>query len=245
MCGRVAGGSVGVARDPSPVPPVLDRRLDVPPCPSDALAAWDAPPAGPCAVLVLGHGAGGDHRAVLLAELATRLPAHDIAVARFDFPYRAAGKKLPDPMPRLEEAYARAAAAAAARAPGVPLLLGGKSMGGRVATHLAARGVSCAGLVLLGYPLHPAGKKDRLRDAHLPDVRVPMLFVQGTRDDLCDLTLLAPVLARCGDRARLHVIEGADHQLELRRAARSDALAEVEAVVAAFVSDVAARRTPA
>jgi predicted alpha/beta-hydrolase family hydrolase len=210
----------------------------------DALAAWDEAidaegrvvPAS--AALLLGHGAGGDHRAPLLAQLAHSLARRGVAVGRFDFDYRAAGKKLPDPMPRLEARYERALADVAARAPGVPLFVGGKSMGGRVATHLAARGVACAGVVLLGYPLHPAGKKDRLRDAHLPAVTAPMLFVQGTRDDLCDLALLAPVLARCGDRALLHVVADGDHSLEVRRSSgrtKEQALAEIVDVVAAFL----------
>jgi predicted alpha/beta-hydrolase family hydrolase len=218
---------------------------------SGALAAWATPTdargrrAPATAALLLGHGAGGDHRATLLAELARRLPTRGIAVGRFDFDYRAAGKKLPDPMPRLEARYERALADVAARVPGVPVFIGGKSMGGRVATHLAARGVACAGLVLLGYPLHPAGKKDRLRDAHLPAVVAPMLFVQGTRDDLCDLALLRPVLARCGDRARLHVVEDGDHSLEVRRSSgrtSEQALVDVVDVVAAFLSE--ASRTP-
>ena len=118
-------------------------------------------------------------------------------------------------------------------------------MGGRVATHLAARRVAADGLVLLGYPLHPAGKKEKLRDAHLPSVPVPMLFVQGTRDDLCDLALLEPVLARCGDRARLHVVEGGDHSLEVRRSSGRtghEVLAEVAGVIADFVGSTEARR---
>lgn len=209
---------------------------------------WDEPSGATRAVLVLGHGAGGDHRAILLAELARRLPARGIAVARFDFPYRAAGKKLPDPMPRLEAAYEAVVGAVRHRAPDVPLLAGGKSMGGRVATHLAARLVPIDGLVLLGYPLHPAGRKEKLRDAHLPSVQVPMLFVQGTRDDLCDLELLAPVLARCGGRARLHVVADGDHSLEVRRSSgrtSRDALDEVEEAVAAFAAGAIEARRPA
>lgn len=209
---------------------------------------WDDAPGAARAVLVLGHGAGGDHRATLLAELARRLPRRGIAVVRFDFPYRAAGKKLPDPMPRLEAAYEAVVDAVRGRAPGVPLFLGGKSMGGRVASHLAARRIATDGLVLLGYPLHPAGKKEKLRDAHLPEVPVPMLFVQGTRDDLCDLDLLAPVLARCGDRARLHVVADGDHSLEVRKASgrtSRDAVDEVEAVVADFVAEAIEARRPA
>jgi len=103
------------------------------------------------------------------------------------------------------------------------LFLGGKSMGGRVASHLAAAGAECEGLLFLGYPLHPAGKPERLRDGHLADIECPMLFVEGTRDPLCRLELLQPVLARLGNRARLHLIEGGDHSFRLpKRLGRSE-----------------------
>jgi len=205
------------------------------------LAAWDAPATPPRAVLVLAHGAGGDHRAELLAGLARRLAARGVAVARFDFAYRAAGKKLPAPMTSLIPEYAAVVREVAQRAPGVPVFIGGKSMGGRAATHLATTsdGAGIRGIVLLGYPLHPAGKPSMLRDAHLPDVTIPMLFVQGTRDALCDLELLRPVLSRCGGRATLHVLEDGDHGLEVRKKftgrSKADAWDEVERVVAAFV----------
>jgi predicted alpha/beta-hydrolase family hydrolase len=207
--------------------------------PAPILTAYDAPDEGePRATLVLAHGAGGDHRAALLAAMAKNLPTAGIAVARFDFPYRAAGRKLPDPMAKLVPAYREAAEAARARAPSAPLFIGGKSMGGRAATHLAAEGFECRGVVLLGYPLHPAGKKERLRDAHLPDVPVPMLFVTGTRDDLCDLELLRPVLARCGGRAELLVVDDGDHSLEVRKASGRSArevLGEIAGAITSFV----------
>lgn len=221
------------------------------PVPDGGLAAWDAPATPPRAVLVLAHGAGGDHRAELLADLARRLPARGIAVARFDFGYRIAGKKLPAPMATIVAEYAAVVRAVRERAPGVPIFIGGKSMGGRAATHLAvdpagadviggvARDAAVRGVVLLGYPLHPDGKPEKLRDAHLPSVSIPMLFVQGTRDALCDLALLRPVLARCGDRATLHILEDGNHGLEVRKKAsgRSTAEAwdEVEHVIVAFL----------
>lgn len=182
-----------------------------------SIAAWDAPRAKPRAVLILAHGAGSDHRAALLTHLAKELPAHGIAVARFDFGYRAAGKKLPSPMPTLIPEWAAIVRQVRKRARGAPIFIGGKSMGGRAATHLAAEGADVHGVVLLGYPLHPAGKPEKLRDAHLPSVPVPMLFVSGTRDDLCDLELLRPVLARCGERVTLHVLDDGDHGLEVRK----------------------------
>jgi predicted alpha/beta-hydrolase family hydrolase len=208
------------------------------------IAAWDAPTKRPRAVLVLAHGAGSDHRAPLLAYLAQRLPERGIAVVRFDFGYRIANKKLPAPMATIVPEWAAVVAAVRERAPRVPIFIGGKSMGGRAATHLAveSRGASVRGVVLLGYPLHPAGKPEKLRDAHLPDVRIPMLFVSGTRDELCDLSLFRPVLARCGDRAKLHVLPDGDHGLEVRKtiAGRStaDAWTEVEGVIASFIGAV-------
>jgi predicted alpha/beta-hydrolase family hydrolase len=96
------------------------------------------------------------------------------------------------------------------------LIIGGKSMGGRMASHLAAAGAAVDGLVFLGYPLHPAGRPDRLRDAHLPRIRVPMLFLTGTRDALCELALLRRVLAPLPS-ARLQVIDDADHSFAVRR----------------------------
>lgn len=216
------------------------------------IAAW-SPSEGPArAVLVLAHGAGGDHRAKLLAHVAERLPRERIAVARFDFGYRRAGRKLPAPMAALVPEYAAIVRAVAMRAPGVPIVVGGKSMGGRAATHLAtteeARHLGVRGVALLGYPLHPAGKPEKLRDAHLPDVPLPMLFLQGTRDALCDLDLLRPVLARCGARARLHVIDDGDHGLEVRKkvAGRStmEAWNEVSDLIRDLVVRVCSRQRP-
>ena len=100
-------------------------------------------------------------------------------------------------------------------------------MGGRMASLLAAEGYPCDGLLFLGYPLHPAGKPEQLRDAHLKDVRAPMLFVQGTRDTLCDLSLLRPVLTRLDGRATLHEVRGGDHSFEVRK---SDGRSEEEVV---------------
>jgi predicted alpha/beta-hydrolase family hydrolase len=148
--------------------------------------------------------------------IAGRLAARGHAVMRFNFGYQERGSRRPDPKKALVATYR--AAADLLRARGCErLVIGGKSMGGRMATLLAAEGYACDGLVLLGYPLHPAGKPHELRDEHLPRVQAPMLFVQGTRDDLCDLELLRPVLARLGTRATLLLIEGGDHSFEVRK----------------------------
>jgi predicted alpha/beta-hydrolase family hydrolase len=152
-------------------------------------------------------------------------------VVRARFPYRIAGKRVPDRMPVLLASASetietvRALRSAAGRA----LALGGRSMGGRVASMLVADGLEASGVVLLSYPLHPPGKTEKLRAAHLPQVSCPMLFVQGDRDTLCDLALLRPILEQIGPRAELSVFAGADHGM--RKAAPS----EIAAVVLDFL----------
>lgn len=168
------------------------------------------------AAVVLAPGAGTSMNSPLLVSVAEGLAARGHAVLRFNFAYHERGSKRPDPQKKLLAAY-RAAADALRAKHDRRLVLGGKSMGGRMASLLAAEGYACDGLVFLGYPLHPAGKPSQLRDAHLPDVRAPMLFVQGTRDPLCDLALLRPVLARLDGRATLHEIQGGDHSFEVRK----------------------------
>ena len=169
----------------------------------------------------------------LLVAVAEGLAARGIAVLRFNFPYRERGSKRPDPTKTLVATYRAAADVLRAEAaPGARLVIGGRSMGGRMASLLAAEGYGCDGLVFLGYPLHPAGKPGQLRDAHLPKVRPPMLFVQGTRDALCDLSLLRPVLARLGTRATLHEIVGGDHGFEVRKSDGRSAASVLEEVIA-------------
>ena len=183
-------------------------------------------PADATRLLVLAHGAGAGMRHVFLEAVAEALAARRIATLRFEFPYWAAGARRPDPRPVLVAAVCAAVLEAERAAPGLPLFAGGKSLGGRMASHAAAEGRidSVRGLVFLGFPLHPAGKPAVERAAHLPRVAQPMLFLQGTRDALADLALLAPVCEKLGARARLHVIEGADHGFHvLKRSGRSDA----------------------
>ena len=151
---------------------------------------------------------------------AQALEAAGLDVRRFDFPYREQGRRMPDPMPVLKKAYE--AAVAREREDGRKLFIGGRSMGGRVATMLAADGFACDGLILLAYPLHPAGKPEKLRDAHLPRVRVPVLCFNGTRDALCTRELMERALAPLTAPWAMHWIEGADHSL-----ATAKALAEI------------------
>ena len=182
-------------------------------------------PARPRALLVLAHGAGAGMRHAFLESIAERFAARGIGTLRYQFPYVEHRTRGPDPEPVLF-ATIRAAVAAGREAAGrVPLLAGGKSMGGRMTSRAAAdeplTGVS--GLVFLGFPLHPAGRPAVSRADHLDQVDLPMLFLQGTRDTLADLSLLRPVVERLGKRATLRVIEGADHMFHvLKRSGRTD-----------------------
>jgi uncharacterized protein len=169
--------------------------------------------------LILAHGAGTDMTSPVLLAVAEGLAARGVTVLRFNFLYKELGKKAPDTMPKLELAYLAAIEALRATKP-KRIFLGGKSMGGRVASILASKGTASDGLVFLGYPLHPAGRPEKLRDEHLSQIKAPMLFVEGTRDALCDLTLLRPVLARLKKRASMHVIDGGDHSFDLLKSAR-------------------------
>ena len=192
-------------------------------------------PERPRALLVLAHGAGAGMRHPFMEDVAHRLAGHGIATLRYHFPYMEAGKKRPD-RPPLAHATVCAAVARGVELAGspIPVFAGGKSFGGRMTSGAAAEAPleGVAGLVFLGFPLHPAGKPGTDRADHLRDVAVPMLFVQGTRDALADLDLLRPVLtdlANQGARAELHVIDGADHSFHvLKRSGRSDAEAMEE-----------------
>lgn len=169
-------------------------------------------------LFALAPGAGTTMENPLLVAVAAGLAERGHAVMRFNFGYHERGSKRPDPQKKLIATYRAAAEALRARSElGERLVIGGKSMGGRMASLLAAEGFACDGLVFLGYPLHPPGEPGKTRDAHLTKVAPPMLFVQGTRDKLCDLALLRPVLARIGPRATLHEVAGGDHGFDVRK----------------------------
>ena len=168
-------------------------------------------------VVALGHGAGGDRKNPFLVDLAEVLAASGRQAVLYNFPYTEAGRGRPDP-PALLEATVAAVAEHARTALGARLLvLGGKSMGGRIASQAVAAGLAADGLAFLGYPLHPPGKPETLRDRHLPRIAAPMLFLQGTRDAFARMDLLESVLARLGDRATLHVVEDGDHSFAVRK----------------------------
>ncbi|MEZ4301936.1 MAG: alpha/beta family hydrolase [Polyangiaceae bacterium] len=203
--------------------------------------AVHAPRSGAGVAFALAPGAGTSMENPLLVTVANALAGRGHVVLRFNFPYRERGSRRPDPTKTLVATYRAAAGALRAMHPDRPLVIGGRSMGGRMASMLAAEGYACNGLIFLGYPLHPAGKPGQLRDRHLPDVRAPMLFVQGTRDALCDLALLRPVLARLGDRATLHEVQGGDHGFEVRKSdgrTPESVLTEVIDTCAAWIDEV-------
>jgi predicted alpha/beta-hydrolase family hydrolase len=195
------------------------------------------------AALVLGHGAGAGQRSPFMTSFATALAALGLDVVTFDFPYMAQGRRVPDPRPVLEACYEAVLSAAAGEVASARrhLFAGGKSMGGRVATHVAAGGGSrLAGLVLLGYPLHPPGRPDQRRDAHLPEVRCPMLFVQGSRDTFGTPAELEPILTASTPRAALHVVPGGDHSFTIRGDAPAQAAvyADVQRAIARWIGGV-------
>ena len=183
-------------------------------------------PPGARWLYVLAHGAGAGMRHPFLEAIAQRLAERDIATLRYQFPYMEQRARRPDP-PALAAAAVRAAVMEAARAaPGVPLVAGGKSFGGRMTSTAQASEPLPAvrGLVFLGFPLHPPGRLGNERAEHLARVQVPMLFLQGTRDDFADLKLLRPVVKRLGTRATLHLVDGGDHSFRvLKRSGRTDA----------------------
>ncbi|HEX7090552.1 MAG TPA: alpha/beta family hydrolase [Longimicrobiales bacterium] len=175
---------------------------------------------------VLAHGAGASMRHAFMEAIAQRLAARGVATFRYQFPYMEAGSRRPDSPGVLQATVRAAVAAAAGAAPDLPLIAGGKSLGGRMTSGAAAEQplAGVRGLAFLGFPLHPLKKPAIERAAHLDDVDLPMLFLQGTRDDLADLELMRRVCDRLGRRATLHVVDGADHSFHvLRRSGRTDA----------------------
>ena len=201
-----------------------------------------------CYVLAHGAGAGMNHR--FLAAVAAELSQRGIATLRYQFPYMEHGAKRPDP-PHLAHATVRAAVAAAQQAlPGVALIAGGKSFGGRMTSQAQAKAPlpGVRGLAFLGFPLHPAGKPARDRAEHLFDVHIPMLFLQGTRDALAMLDQLEPVCAALGPRATLKLFADADHSFHVpARTGRNDAqvLGGVLDALAAWTDEVLKAPPPA
>jgi predicted alpha/beta-hydrolase family hydrolase len=179
----------------------------------------------PATLVILAHGAGNNMHSPFLSAVHEGIAAHGYVTVKFNFPYTEAGRRAPDSAPVLEACYRRLIEAVrsdqtiAARR----IVIGGKSLGGRIATHLAAQGEEVAGAVLLGYPLHPPGQPGKLRVAHLQQIRAPLLFFAGTRDTLCTLDLLKRTLRKMPASTELHVIEGGDHSFNVPKSMRRDA----------------------
>jgi predicted alpha/beta-hydrolase family hydrolase len=191
----------------------------------DEVSALLLRPAKARRLLVLAHGAGAGMSHPFMEKLADELAGVGVATLRYQFPYIEARRRAPDEPAVLTATVVAAVRAAAQAAPGLPLLAGGKSMGGRMTSQAAAQrpldGVR--GLVFFGFPLHPPNQPGTKRADHLTKVAIPMLFLQGTRDTFADLQLLRPVCRKLGSRATLQVIETADHSFHLlKKSGRSD-----------------------
>jgi predicted alpha/beta-hydrolase family hydrolase len=196
------------------------------------------------ALFVCAHGAGGHMADRGVLAVAAALRRHGFHVVRFNFLYKENGSRRPDPMPRLKECIAAVAAHARREIAPQTLILGGRSMGGRAASMLAADGFSCDGLLLLAYPLHPAGKPEELRDAHLAKIEVPVLCLNGTRDMLCRRDLMEAVADRLRARWTMHWLEGADHGFHVLKSkgkSDEDVLGEIAQASGAWASGLGRR----
>jgi uncharacterized protein len=186
------------------------------------------------AVFVCAHGAGGHKDDGAMKRLARILEPRGVEVVRFNFPYREQGSMRLDSMDVLRSAIEKEVAKARTKAK--RLIIGGRSMGGRAASMLAAEGFACDGLLLAAYPLHPAGKPEKLRDAHLPRIQCPVLCLSGTRDPLCDRTLMEQTLLKLKTNWTMHWLEGADHSFRVLKSS-----GRTEAQVDAEIGETAAR----
>jgi predicted alpha/beta-hydrolase family hydrolase len=200
----------------------------------------DRATSGPAAaVFVCAHGAGGNMSDRGIVATAKVLREQGMDVVRFNFLYKEKRTGRPDPMPVLKNTIQAVVAQVREMLHPRVLMIGGRSMGGRAASMLAADGFRCDGLLLLAYPLHPAGKPEQLRDAHLPAIQVPVLCLNGTRDALCRRELMERALERVGPHWTMHWLEGADHSFHvLKSSGRTDAevLAEIGNVTARWLT---------
>jgi predicted alpha/beta-hydrolase family hydrolase len=194
---------------------------------------------GAQAVLVLAHGAGAGQKHPFMVATATGLAARRVSVVTFDFPYMRERRHVPDKAPILEAAFRDVIDAAREWSGETKVFIGGKSMGGRMATHLGAQGLDAVlGIVALGYPLHPPGRPDKPRTEHLPSIRVPVLIVQGERDTFGTPDELNPVIATMKtSTVTMHVVASGDHSLTVRGKKKDEAFADVLDVVARWISN--------
>jgi predicted alpha/beta-hydrolase family hydrolase len=203
------------------------------------------------ATLILAHGAGAPQTSPFIVTFAEDLAGRGLDVVTFNFPYMEAGRRLPDPPTRLEACWRSVVEAVRGRSDigGNRLFLSGKSLGGRIASHIAAAGDEPApqstGLILLGYPLHPPGKPEKLRTAHLARIAVPMLFIQGSRDAFGNPDELRTVLEQLTAPASLHIIEGGDHSFSTPRRmglSKAQVFASIQERMIAWIDELAVPR---
>lgn len=175
-------------------------------------------------VFVCAHGAGGSMSDRGMLSLSRALGKAGLSLVRFNFLYKEKGSGRPDPMPRLEKTFEAVVAKVRAELTPKRLIVGGRSMGGRAGSMMASKGFDCDGLLLFAYPLHPAGQPEKLRDAHLPSIEVPVLCFNGTRDALCTPELMEKALTTVRTKWQMHWLEGADHSFHvLKSSGRNDA----------------------
>lgn len=205
-------------------------------------AIYDPAASDDDALFVFAHGAGGNMHDRGVAATARALNDRGIATVRFNFLYKEKKSGRPDPMPKLKDAFSAVVDRARAEIAPKTLIIGGRSMGGRAASMLAADDFNAAGLLLLAYPLHPPGKPDQLRDAHLPSIRMPVICFNGTRDPFCTPALMEDVLKRVKIDWEMHWVEGADHSFHvLKSSGKTDA--QVLDEMADTIKDWVDRRT--
>jgi predicted alpha/beta-hydrolase family hydrolase len=198
--------------------------------------------------LILGHGAGAGQTSDFIVGFADGLAARGIDVVTFNFSYSEQGRRIPDPNDRLEACWCAVIEAVRRQMKSntEALAIGGKSMGGRIASQVAAGGIGgLAGLIFLGYPLHPPGRPERLRAEHLADIKVPMLFVQGSRDAFGTPDELRPIVAPLHPPVEVHVVEGGDHSFKVRKGAgisQEDVYRAIQDHIAAWLREVSAVR---
>jgi hypothetical protein len=223
------------------------QELDIEVGEADSISAILLRPTNAQACFVFAHGAGAGMAHAFMEAVAAGLCERDVATLRYQFPYMQKGSRRPDP-PSIAQATVRAAAAEARRrCPGLPLVAGGKSFGGRMTSQAQAVAPleDVHGLAFLGFPLHPAGKPSSDRAKHLAHIDVPMLFIQGTRDHLAELRLLEPAVEDLGPSATLHLVKEADHSFHvLVRSGRNDreVMEEILNAFAAWIGAIKARR---
>ena len=196
--------------------------------------------------LILGHGAGAGQTSDFIMSFASGLTARGVDMVTFNFLYREQGRRIPDPNDKLEACYRAVIEAVREQMNSGrdALAIGGKSMGGRIASQVAAAGIGdLAGLVFLGYPLHPPGRPDRLRAKHLSDIKAPMLFVQGSRDTFGTPDELRPIVTPLEPPADVYPVEGGDHSFKVRKGAgvsQEDIYRAIQDHIAAWLHEVVA-----